>query len=399
MSADEVLGEVATQYMRYHRDRFNLTRAKIDTGDIPTLRQNAKEALKQIDDLKNRETTARAKKAFNRLFNNQAFSEYRKALENLSKGNVRAAEKLKMQLSYEEAGQFVDNIAKLGRNLRDADLDTAVEQYRAIKAIEPRGTDFYNLMLYSEIFDRVKKIAGQNPQTRNQALKGWADDIVAANNVSPAALKELLGGGKEGAKDLYKPLMQMANVIQGGFNLDPTAGAISAAGQPLMGIRGLINFSAGAALKPVVFMGMLKSYAPGGASWKTVNAAINGGQSIEQVAKNSKLNKNAQVALKAANYSAAKILAGRDGLFAASVAAYMNEADERLPNENTPVVPVRQRTGAEAEAERQAEQQQQQQSMVPTDTGLAAIQQIASMIQGVGTSGLEEGADIARSVA
>jgi hypothetical protein len=399
MSADEVLGEVATQYMRYHRDRFNLTTAKLSTDDIPTLRQNAKEALKQIDDLKNRETTPRAKKAFNRLFNNQAFTEYRKALENLSKGNVRAAEKLKMQLSYEEAGQFVDNIAKLGRNLRDADLDTAVEQYRAIKAIEPRGTDFYNLMLYSEIFDRVKKIAGQNPQTRNQALKGWADDIVSANNVSPAALKELLGGGKEGTKDLYKPLMQMANVIQGGFNLDPTAGAISAAGQPLMGLRGLINFSAGAALKPVVFMGMLKSYAPGGRSWKAINAAINGGQSIEQVAKNSNLNKNAQIALKAANYSAAKILAGRDGLFAASVAAYMNEADERLPNENTPVVPVRQRTGAEAEAERQPEQKQQQQSMVPTDTGLAAIQKIASMIQGVGTSGLEEGANIARSVA
>ena len=403
MNADEVLGEIATQYMRYHRDQFNLTRTALDTGDIPTLRQNAREALAQIDNLKNRETTARARKAFDRLFNNSAFEQYRKALQDLSKGNVRAVEKLKMQLSYEEAGQFVDNVAKIGRNLRDADLDAAVQQYRAIGAIEPRGTDFYNLMLYSEIFDRVKKIAGQNPQTRNQALKAWADDIVAANNVSPAALKELLGSGKEGTKDLYKPLMQMANVIQGGFNLDPTAGAISAAGQPLMGIRGLINFSAGAALKPVVFMGMLKSYAPGGASWKAVNAAINGGQSIEQVAKNSKLNKNAQVALKAANAGAAKILAGRDGLFAASVAAYMNEADERLPNENTPVVPVRQRTGAEAEAERQAEQQQQQ-SALSADTGIAAIQQIASMlqpqqIQGVGTSGLEEGAQIARSAA
>ena len=403
MSADQVLGEIATQYMRYHRDRFNLTRASLDTDDIPTLRQNAREALQQIDQLKNRETTARAKKAFNRLFNNQAFEQYREALENLSKGNVRAAEKLKMQLSYEEAGQFVDNIAKLGRNLKEADLDTAVEQYRAIKAIEPKGTDFYNLMLYSEIFDRVKKIAGQNPQTRNQALKAWADDIVAANNVSPAALKELLGGGKEGTRDLYKPLMQMANVIQGGFNLDPTAGAISAAGQPLMGIRGLLNFSAGAALKPVVFMGMLKSYAPGGPSWRAVNAAINGGESIEQVAKNSKLNKNAQIALKAANQGAAKILAGRDGLFAASVAAYMNEADERLPNENTPMVPVRQRTGAEAEAERQAEQQKQQAALSP-DTGIAAIQQIASMlqpqsIQGVGTSALEEGAAIARSAA
>jgi len=121
------------------------------------------------------------------------------------------------------------------------------------------------------------------------------------------------------------------------------------------------------------------------------------------VVKNSKLNKNAQIALKAANQGAAKILAGRDGLFAASVAAYLNEADERLPNENTPVVPVRQRTGAEAEAERQAEQQQQQ-SALSADTGIAAIQQIASMlqpqqIQGVGTSGLEEGAQIARSAA
>ena len=86
-------------------------------------------------------------------------------------------------------------------------------------------------------------------------------------------------------------------------------------------------------------------------------------------------------------------MSGRNGLFAASVSSYLNEADQTYPTEDeVPVV-------APKKIEEMAPAAPQQQSMVPTDTGLAAIQQIASMIQGVGTSGLEEGADIARSVA
>ena len=81
---------------------------------------------------------------------------------------------------------------------------------------------------------------------------------------------------------------------------------------------------------------------------------------------------------------------------AAAVSSYMNEADQIYPTDNE--VPVIEPKSIEQMAPAQA----QQQSMVSPETGLAAIQQIASMlqpVQNVGVSSLEEGAEIARSVA
>ena len=72
----------------------------------------------------------------------------------------------------------------------------------------------------------------------------------------------------------------------------------------------------------------------------------------------------------------------------------MNEADQVFPTEDeVPVVAPKKVDQVAA--------QPQPQNTVAADTGIAAIQQIANMIQSqnIGTDALEEGAAIARSAA
>ena len=152
-------------------------------------------------------------------------------------------------------------------------------------------------------------------------------------------------------------------------------------------------------MKPLSFMYGTKSFAPGTVAWTRVNKMITNGKSVEDIVKSE--NATAAAALKNARKASEAVLAGRNGLFAASVSAYMEDAHQIYPTEDeVPVV-------APVEEQPQPEVQPQQQSMgtIPTDTGIAAIQQIAQMlgqagsIEGVGTGALEQGASLARSAA
>ena len=126
---------------------------------------------------------------------------------------------------------------------------------------------------------------------------------------------------------------------------------------------------------------------------------IKAGKSPEQaVSADQKKNSGAiKNALKNAQSMASAAMAGRAGFIGAAIGNYMEEDHDNLPAyEDLPNAPVQEMP------QEQPEQPPQQQSMVSPETGLAAIQQIASMlqpVQNVGVSSLEEGAEIARSVA
>ena len=98
-------------------------------------------------------------------------------------------------------------------------------------------------------------------------------------------------------------------------------------------------------------------------------------------------------------------LAGRNGLFAASIANYIEEANEVYPSEYE--IAVRTLAGDEYTAQAPAgselvmeeEQVDNTQPVVPVDMGVDAIKQIASMIRqsqtpvaGSGVTALDEGA-------
>ena len=368
-SVDELLGEVSSQYMRFIKDQFDLNAA---AGlDVPTLRQNASDALKAIRTLEKADNTPRFKKTINRLFDTPGMRDYKKALKELADGKPEGAAKLGQVLSYQDAAKFVDNVSNVASNLSSSDLASAAAQFRNLKAIDPRAGEFYNELFYAEVYSKVLKFGGLQAAQRNAAIKNWADDIVSANNASPNALKELLG------PKYYKPMIDMGNTIQGALNIDPSAGAINAAGLPIAPIRGAINGNLLATLKPLTLMYTLRGFGPGQPAWKRVQAAVASGKSQEDI--NKMMAPYVGTTVKNARKAAGAALNGRTGLLAASVSAYMNEAETTLPEEGTPVVP---RVVRQSDEEIQRQQQQQTVSEYQDATLGKAMADVIRAIQG-----------------
>jgi hypothetical protein len=143
------------------------------------------------------------------------------------------------------------------------------------------------------------------------------------------ALEELLGNN-------YKPIMQMGNIIQGAFNIDPTAGAISAAGLPIGAIRGVLNGSIVGAMKPLSLMYTMKSFGPGQAGWQKISSLVKKGVPQDKI--DDTMRPYMKKTMDAAKKANTLKMAGQNGMLASSVSAYMDEADENLPQENEPIV-------------------------------------------------------------
>lgn len=368
-SVDELLGEVSSQYMRFIKDQFDLNAAA--ALDVPTLRQNASDALKAIRTLEKADNTPRFKKTINRLFDTPGMRDYKKALKELAEGKPEGAAKLGQVLSYKDAANFVDNVSNVASNLSSSDLASAAAQFRNLKAVDPRAGEFYNELFYAEVYSKVLKFGGLQAAQRNASIKNWADDIVSANNASPDALKELLG------PKYYKPMIDMGNTIQGALNIDPSAGAINAAGLPIAPIRGAINGNLLATLKPLTLMYTLRGFGPGQPGWKRVQAAVASGKSQEDI--NKLMAPYVGTTVKNARKAAGAALNGRTGLLAASVSAYMNEAETTLPEEGTPIVP---RVVRQSDEEIQRQQQQQTVSEYQDATLGKAMADVIRAIQG-----------------
>ena len=369
LDADALLGKVGTQYMRYAKDKYKLTNIALTPENIPELRSNAKRALKALDDLQNTgEFTQRHKKAFKRMFSDEGFNDYKKALKQIADGKPEGLGKLQQALSYKEAESFIGRISELGDNLSGSGkLPEALAELRRYKQVDPRGAEFYNDLLYSQIYSRLLKVGGKDAQGKNNAIKKWAEDIVSANNINKEAMEELLGAN-------YKPIMDMGNIIQGAFNVDPTAGAISAAGLPIGVIRGGINMSVVGALKPLSLMYTLKSFAPGGAGWLKINRFSKVSATEDKLSK--PMSDLMSKTIKKARKTASLTMAGRNGLLAATVSSYMDEADTDLPPVDSPNV---------NRSQIQEEVPEQNQATAEQQLGQNMVQQQALMNQLQGT--------------
>ena len=396
----EILGTFGVNYIKESKlDIENAFKTSPEAG--------AKAAQSALNKLNSVETTilkgttpTKAKKAMKEIFSLASIDEYKTLLRQMATGTPqsaqKAAAKLGTVLSFKEAATFVEKMADVGSNLSKSNLDEVVSQLKSLEALDKRSGDFYRDLLFSENWGRV--ISASNAETagkKNAGIKAWADDWIDARSGQNgvANMQELFG------KEMYKSMDDLALNIRGALNVDPNAGALSVAEQPVSAIRNILRGDFTGAMKPLSFMYATKSFAPGTVAWTRVNKMITNGKSVEDVVKSE--NATAAAALKNARKASEAVLAGRNGLFAASVSAYMEDAHQIYPTEDeVPVV-------APVEEQPQPEVQPQQQSMgtIPTDTGIAAIQQIAQMlgqtgsIEGVGTGALEQGASLARSAA
>ena len=211
-----------------------------------------------------------------------------------------------------------------------------------------------------------------------------ADDWTAAVAKDETNMKYIFG-------EMYEGVNDFALNMKGALNIDPVAGALSVAENTVGLFRKIITLNFSAVRKPLAFIFATKQFAPGAPGWNTLNKRLTGGESASEISKeklSGLIGGLGNLSGKAQKYSS-QILMARDGLVAASIAHYLEEANQSYPlEEEVPKVMPRKIETSQEEPQPQPQLQQ--------SDGIAAIQKIAEMISGVGVSGLEEGAAIAR---
>ena len=398
MTTDELLGTVATQYMRWTRNKYGLSNEVLATAQIADLRINAQAALKHFDDIRSVDNTASWRKASGRVLDLPGMREYRTALHEIAKGNTKGLARLRQSLNYDEAGALIEQIGKVGGNLSGGGLPALATRFQEFKALtrqvseanEKEVTTIFNDLFYAQVWTRTLEIGGVEPAKANGLLKAWADDIMKANQVNGEALHALLG---KGADDM----IDIASLIRGAHNIDPTAGAISAAGLPIGAIRQALYFSAVGALKPVALMYTMRQFGPGGPIWAHLRAAAGypvkglktrsvnlpvGLRSVGEAANT--IEPMASKALARGSRLAHSAMIGQKGLLAWSVTNYMNEVNNTTPEEDQ----------VDVIAERQAAAQTQQ----PLQNAPAQVPQMAPVDSGMGFSNQQQMAQLGESI-
>lgn len=390
---EQILGALGVNFIRENKQGILSALSRSPEEGVKA----AEKALKKInaveDTMLKRVGNAKAKQAMKQLFQLESMSEYKKILNKIIRGTpddaAKAADELGLVMGFKEAQDFIARTADVGANLSKSNLDEVVAQLRSLEALDKRNADFYRDLMFSENWGRVvSAMAEDSAAKKNIAIKAWADDWIDARS-APNGVKnmtELFG------KEIYEGMDDLALNIRGALNIDPNSGALSVAEQPVSLFRRIMRLDFPGALKPLTFIYGTKQFAPGSKVWTEINKSLASGKSPQDILK-SKAG-FAKSAGEKAQKSANAVMAGRNGLFAASLSSYMNEADQVFPTEDeVPVVAPKKVD--------QAAVQPQPQNTVSADTGIAAIQQIANMLQNqnIGTAALEEGAAIARGAA
>jgi hypothetical protein len=303
---------------------------------------------------------------------------------------------LKTMLSFKEAEKFVDDASKVATNLKGSNLDQVVEQVKLLRNLDPNSARFYqDLMFHENWTSLIAAGAKATGPEKNAAFKAWADDWIAGRSSTNGIenMKEIFG------KDMFSGMDDLALSVRGAVNIDPVAGALSVAEGPMTLTRKIIQLlttgTAKGITKPVSFMMFTRSLAPGGDSWKTlVKQMSDPGVSTEDVLKQS--TSKAMGVAKKTQGVVDKILTGRNGLLAASIGSYMEEADQSYPTEGEvpPVLPKKIEEQPVAEATT-APVQQNQDIANSLSKSIMDLISSAQSVQGTGTSGLEEGRAIA----
>ena len=394
---DEILSSVGLNFIRESKDAIQGA-LNLDLPVPLKIQAGKKAAKKELENLNQIETILKqrlgtnqqAKKAITSLFGKDTIKEYKNILKQIYTGTpdqaARASQKLNVIMSFSEAEKFIGVLENAAGKLSGANLDDLVAQFKAFEQLDKGSAEFAKDLMFSENWGRVLTAGNlSKPEARLEGLRSWADDWVLASSSNRENMKYLFG-------DVFEPMDDLALNIRGSLNIDPVAGALSVPEQQVSILRNFLRMSASGVMKPLSFVFATKQMAPGSPLWTRVNNAISAGKSVDEVIK-----ENGPMVTKVmsrAQSSAETVQSGKNGLLAASVASYMEEANQTYPVEGeVPTVPVQKAPVS------QPEPQPQQVSQVSPQMGIDAIRQIASMIEGTGTGGIEEGASIARSAA
>jgi uncharacterized protein YbaR (Trm112 family) len=379
---DEILSAIGINFIREN---------KLDIVNAAVPSVAAKNALKKINNI---ETTikkqvgggAKSKQATDQIFKGNVLGEYKKLLNDVANGRPAQVDKalaeLGMTMSFREADQFVKSVNNVAMNLSKSDLNAFATQLRALEELSPDSAKFVRDMLFTDNYSRLfKAVEAQDPKAKLLGIKQWADDWTAATLNNAENMKYIFG------KELFEGVDDFALNMKGALNIDPVAGALSVAENQVSIFRNVITGSIGALRKPLSFIFFTRQFAPGTAAHTKVVQGLQSGKTAGEITKEQS-GAVLKMAGKAQNY-AQGVMNARDGLVAASIASYLDEANQSYPTEDEIPTVMPQKIQMQQEAPQPQPQLQQQ-------DGIAAIQQIAKMLTGLGESGISEGASMAR---
>jgi len=398
-TADQLISQLSHTFVRDMR--LEVGRA-FKEGGLEAGKAKAKTVLGRLNRMEEslmKQGSGRTGVVVRQALGREYISDFKKLLRETQEGQTAqvldAQNILTQAFNYGSYKELITEVASTVNKLGNTGaVDAAIDKLSLMKRADPKGAKFYQDLHYSETVSELMEAFGKATTEEqlsaiNRVTQNW---VTGVQSNGKEKLKELFGDGFDG--------LNTTMLVARGATQFGESGTLFTAQLPFSVLNGVIKRDIKGIARPLSMMYAIKSMGPGTSVWKKLSrdmeAMIKAGKSPEEAISAVKRKNSGAIkgALKNAQSLASSAMAGRAGVIGASLGNYMEEDHDNLPAyEDLPNAPVQEIP------QEQAEQQQQQQSMVPTDTGLAAIQQIASMIQGVGTSGLEEGADIARSVA
>ena len=407
-SREELIGSIGVNYIR--ENNVDLARAVAQGAD--QAKSVAKATLKKIEGVENTiqkqfKSKKAGQKALDDIFKLQSLTDYKKVLRDIADGTpeqfAKASRKAQSIPNFKQAQEFVDAMSKTVTRLGTDDLSGAVSMLQGLKQLDPDSAKFAQDLMFTEYWGTLITASGKNDAARALTYKNWADSWANAK-LKPngnSNLKELFG-------ETYKGLDDLALTMKGALDIDPVSGALSIAEIVPGFMRRILARDPKGAMKPLSFMFMTKQFAPGSKNWTNINKQLSKGDSVDDLYKSNskvagakaKINKMYDGAQKYSD----RLLAGRNGLWAASVADYMEEANQIFPMEDeVDVQPVK----AYNQAPVQPEPPVQDQAMMQQQIGqnIMNLMQTAQAMPTttaeptLGPSGLAEGKAIAEGVA
>ena len=407
-SREELIGSIGVNYIR--ENNVDLARAVAQGAD--QAKSVAKATLKKIEGVENTiqkqfKSKKAGQKALDDIFKLQSLTDYKKVLRDIADGTpeqfAKASRKAQSIPNFKQAQEFVDAMSKTVTRLGTDDLSGAVSMLQGLKQLDPDSAKFAQDLMFTEYWGTLITASGKNDAARALTYKNWADSWANAK-LKPngnSNLKELFG-------ETYEGLDNLALTMKGALDIDPVSGALSIAEIVPGFMRRILARDPKGALKPLSFMFLTKQFAPGSTNWTNINKQLTKGVSVDDLYKSdskiagakAKINKMYDGAQKYSD----KLLAGRNGLWAASVADYMEEANQIFPMEDeVDVQPVK----AYNQAPVQPEPPVQDKEMMKRQIGqnVMNLMQTAQAMSTttdeptLGPSGLAEGKAIAEGVA
>lgn len=337
-SREELIGSIGVNYIR--ENNIDLARAVAQSAD--QARSVAKATLKKIEGVENTiqkqfKTKKASQKAIDDIFKLQSLTDYKKILRDIADGTpeqfAKASRKAQSIPNFKQAQEFVGAISNTVTRLGIDDLSSAVATMKGLKELDPDSAKFAQDLMFTEYWGTLITASGKDDAARALTYKNWANSWANAK-LKPngnSNLKELFG-------ETYEGLDNLALTMKGALDIDPVSGALSIAEIVPGFMRRILARDPKGAMKPLSFMYVTKQFAPGSENWININRQLSKGGNVDDLYKSSskvagvkaKINKMYEGAQQYSD----KLIAGRNGLWAASVADYMEEANQIFPMED-----------------------------------------------------------------